>query len=302
MLQIYAESGKFLRRAEPGDYLNRRFKISFILATTIVSDMNRRKFVKASIITGGLSPMASISSAAGLDFQRSGQQYYELRTYLVKSAEQEKVVSDYVQKAFIPACTRAGIKQVGFFKEMNATEQPRLFLMVVAESADALIGLPGKLYNDKLYLKDGEVYLSKPATDPAYARIESSFLRAFTGMPKLVAPPSKPRIFELRRYESHSETAGAKKIKMFNELGEIDIFKRVGLTPVFFGGTLFGGMRPNLTYMITFDDMAEHDANWKVFVNDPEWKKVSSVPEYKDALIVSKITRTFLEPLPFSQI
>jgi hypothetical protein len=264
--------------------------------------MNRRNFVKASLVTGAISPMSTLSAATGSDFQKSGQQYYELRTYLLKTAEQEQIVSDYVEKALLPAANRNGIKQVGFFKEMNATEQPKLVLLLVSENMDALVNLPSKLDADNLYKKAAEVYLSKPATDPAYARIESSLLRAFTKMPKLVAPPLKSRIFELRRYESHNEAAAAKKIGMFNDLGEIDIFKRVGLTPVFFGETIFGGFRPNLTYMITFDDMAEHDANWKVFGSDPEWKKISSVPEYKDALIVSKITRTFLSPLPFSQV
>jgi len=89
---------------------------------------------------------------------------------------------------------------------------------------------------------------------------------------------------------------------MFNEAGEIDIFKRVGMTPVFFGETLIGGMRPNLTYMLTFDDMDEHDRNWKTFGSDPEWKKISSMPEYANAKIVSRITRTFLVPTAFSQV
>lgn len=246
--------------------------------------------------------MSTLSAAATGDFQKSSLQYYELRTYLVKTPEQEKIISDYVEKALIPACNRNRIKQVGFFREMNATEQPKLFLLLTAETADDLINLSSKLNGDSLYKTAAGDYMSKPATDPAYTRIESSFLKAFTVMPKLVAPLPKARIFELRRYESHNEAAGAKKISMFNDMGEIDIFKRVGLTPVFFGETIFGGMRPNLTYMITFDDMAEHDANWKTFGSDPEWKKISSVPEYKDALIVSKITRTFLSPFPFSQV
>lgn len=121
-------------------------------------------------------------------------------------------------------------------------------------------------------------------------------------MPKLQVPANKKRIFELRRYESASEEAGKKKIKMFNDVGEIAIFKRVGLTPVFFGETLIGEMRPNLTYMLTFDDMAEHDKNWKAFGGDPEWNRIKAIPEYEDAKIVSRITRTFLDPTSFSQI
>ncbi len=116
------------------------------------------------------------------------------------------------------------------------------------------------------------------------------------------ASPKKTRLFELRRYESPGEEAGRKKIEMFNDVGEISIFKRVGLTPVFFGEALIGEMRPNLTYMLTFDDMAEHDANWKAFGGDAEWKRIKAIPEYADAKIVSRITRTFLTPTGFSQI
>ena len=57
---------------------------------------------------------------------------------------------------------------------------------------------------------------------------------------------------------------------MFKEGGEISIFKRVGLTPVFLEATLIGPLRPNLTYMLTFGDMTEHDQNWKIFSSDPE--------------------------------
>jgi len=93
-----------------------------------------------------------------------------------------------------------------------------------------------------------------------------------------------------------------KKIEMFNKAGEIAIFRRVGLTPVFFGEAVIGEMRPNLTYMLTFDDMAEHDKNWKSFGSDPDWKKISSMPEYADSKIVSRITRTFLAPCAASQV
>ena len=59
----------------------------------------------------------------------------------------------------------------------------------------------------------------------------------------------KSRILELRIYESHSTKAGQKKIEMFNEGGEIAIFRKTGLRPVFFGETLIGPLMPNLTYM-----------------------------------------------------
>ena len=43
---------------------------------------------------------------------------------------------------------------------------------------------------------------------------------------------------------------------MFNE-AEIGIFTRTGLAPVFFGDTLIGHRMPSLTYMLTFEDVAD---------------------------------------------
>lgn len=117
-----------------------------------------------------------------------------------------------------------------------------------------------------------------------------------------MCPEKKSRIFELRRYEHASESAGKKKLEMFNDAGEVDIFKRLGFNPVFFGETLIGGSRPNLTYMVTFDDMAAHDSHWKAFGGDPEWAKLKAIPDYADAKLVSRITSTFLLPAEFSQI
>ncbi len=89
---------------------------------------------------------------------------------------------------------------------------------------------------------------------------------------------------------------------MFNDQGEIDIFKRLGFKPVFWGETIIGPLRPNLTYMVTFDDLAAKDAHWKAFVDDAQWKKISTVPEYAYALLVNKITSTLLVPTAYSQI
>ena len=42
-------------------------------------------------------------------------------------------------------------------------------------------------------------------------------------------------MFELRTYESHSLRARRLKLQMFGDLGELAIFRRTGLRPVFFG-------------------------------------------------------------------
>jgi hypothetical protein len=59
-------------------------------------------------------------------------------------------------------------------------------------------------------------------------------------------------------------------------------------------------MMPNLNYMLAFDDMTDRDKRWGVFGGSPEWKKLSSDPQYKDT--VSNITDIILQPTGYSQI
>lgn len=263
--------------------------------------MKRRAFVKSSLWLGSLPALLPETSKAAMT-KKSKQEFYELRVYSLKNERQEKLIENYFQNAAIPALNRLGSRNVGVFKELKPEGQTKIFVLIPFASVEDYLNVVEKLAKDEKYQQAGEAYLNAPAKEPAYERIQSSLLRAFAHIPKLEVPETKPRIFELRRYESASEAAGKKKIEMFNEKGEIDIFRRVGLTPVFFGETLIGEMRPNLTYMLTYDDMEEHDRNWKVFGADPEWQKIRSVPEYADSKIVSRITRTFLVPSPISQI
>ncbi len=102
-------------------------------------------------------------------------------------------------------------------------------------------------------------------------------------------------------YESHNERAAAKKVEMFNT-AELAIFRRVGLTPVFFASTVVGPKMPNLTYMLVFPDDAGRKAAWGRFGGDAEWQKLKAIPEYADKEIVSHITNTILTPAAYSEV
>ena len=88
---------------------------------------------------------------------------------------------------------------------------------------------------------------------------------------------------------------------MFDD-AEIGIFRRLGMTPVFFGQTLIGRSLPNLSYMLAFDDLAARERLWRSFGADAEWQKLRVQPGLSDAEIVSSISNTILRPLPFSPI
>ncbi|HEY2343830.1 MAG TPA: NIPSNAP family protein [Chthoniobacteraceae bacterium] len=265
--------------------------------------MKRRTFVKSSVaacLGGALAAeKASAAPGAGAD----AREYYELRSYKLKPNKQA-ILDTYLSTAFVPAVGRLGLGPVGVFIETpkDPNQPPTYYVLIVYKSADEPATLTARLAADQQYQKDAADYLAVTSADPVYDRIESSLLGAIAGIPKLEKPDTtKPRELNLRIYESHNERAAAKKIELFN-LHELPIFRKVGLTPVFFGQSLIGPRMPNLTYMLVFPDNAAHDAAWKAFGGDQEWHKYSGMPEYSDKEIVSKITNKILAPAPYSQI
>ena len=259
--------------------------------------MNRREFIVAGSLAGitGLSPLAATAMGG-----ESNQQYLEFRKYRLHVGSKKNLLGDFLRKAAIPAMNRIGIEPVGVFTAIYGPNDPTLYILLVHKSLDTVVNSASMLMEDKEYQKAGAEFINAPLSEPVFVRMESSLMRAFKNMPKPEVPEKKSRIFELRTYESHSIKAAKKKIEMFNEGGEIAIFKKTGLRPVFFGETLIGPLMPNLTYMLVFEDMADRDNKWKVFGSDPDWKKLRSDPAYADT--VSNITDIILRPAGYSQI
>jgi hypothetical protein len=164
--------------------------------------------------------------------------------------------------------------------------------------------LADKLSRDKQYLNDGKEYIDATYDNPPYSRIETTVLKAFSGMPESAVPnlktPVSERVYELRSYEGHTEKIYRNKVQMFNEGDEVGLFKRLGFNAVFYGEVIAGCTMPNLMYMTTFENQASRDEHWKSFGNDPQWKKLSSMPEYQHN--VSKNVTRFFRPTDYSDI
>lgn len=261
--------------------------------------MKRRTFL-ATAATAGLATSSFMPATQAAE-KSAGREFYELRVYTVTDDTQRKLVENYLQSAFIPAMNRLGSRPVGVFTE--AKPNSPIYVIVPHASLEAFQSAPDRLLADAEHNRAGAAYLNIEAPAKAYDRIESSLLGSISGLSKLVPPKQagKAHLVQLRIYESHSEVAAKKKVEMFNE-GELAIFQRVGLTPVLFGESLVGSRRPNLTYLLVFDDKAALDAAWGRFRTDPEWAKLKAIPEFADKKIVSKITNLILNATPWSQI
>jgi hypothetical protein len=264
--------------------------------------VERREFVKSALVTAGIASGAAFGGEPDGRAQAVvRQEFYQLRTYTLRTGPQLALTQGYFERALIPALNRLEMAPVGAFKLDIGPETPTYYVLIPSTSAEALVALDTHLGKDTEYVKAASGFRDAPASAPAFVRAERSLLSAFAGWPKVVAPKKDKRIFQLRTYESPSQVAHSRKVQIFNE-AEIEIFTRTGLAPVFFGDTLIGTRMPSLTYMLTFADTAELKEKWAAFSADPAWKELSHKPGNTDAEIVSNISNLYLSPLSCSQI
>lgn len=267
--------------------------------------MHRRDFLAASALTT-LGILADSSPAAD---NQTNRQVIELRTYHFSSPQQMEAYEQFLQKAAIPAYNRAGSQPVGAFKLLAKDNAPLklqadpldLYVILPHASADALLAFESKLAADQQFQTDGKEILTAPKSAPAYTLYETSVLLAFPGFPTVEVPSkADTRVAQLRTYQAPNHERNDKKVVMFNDGGEIAIFKRCGMNGVFFGQAVAGGKLPNVTYMLCFDDEAALKTGWAKFIKDPDWQKLSKDHQYDDT--VSTITNLILRPTPGSQI
>jgi hypothetical protein len=261
--------------------------------------MERRQFLAASLATSALA--AARSSQAQSPAPHSSE-YYQVRRYQLQSGPQTSLTEKYFADALIPALTRRGMGPIGAFRLDFGQETPVSYLLIPGPSVETLATLDLELAHDAEFLKAAEPFWASPATAPAFIRVEYSLLSAFEGWPKVSPPASKgKRIFQLRTYESPSHRDHVRKVEMFHS-GEFEIFKASGFHPVFFADTLIGPRMPSLTYMLSFANSTELDAQWEAFRTNADWKKLSADSRFAYEAIVSNITNLILSPMAASQI
>jgi len=231
------------------------------------------------------------------------QQYYEIRIYHVYGGQEGKV-DTFLKEVYLPALHRAGISKVGVCKPLDTdTESGKLiFLFIPYKTSEQYMMLTEVLEKDQVFREAGKSFQDAPFNEPPYIRYESILLKAFLNMPEPYFPeytnPVAERVYELRSYESATEAKAIKKIEMFNQGGEINIFTSLKFNAVFYGEVVAGSTKPNLMYMTTFTDMKSREEHWKAFGKTEEWGRLSALEEYKNT--VSSITRYLLHPTDYS--
>ena len=247
-----------------------------------------------------LASCKSESQAEAAEKPAGAREYYQLRVYHFANPDQERMLDQYFEDAFIPAFHRADLGPVGVFKAHDRSDSS-LYVLLRFPSLKDCSQLNANLEKDSAFLEKAKDWIHVPHDQPPYARMESYILHAFKGTPTMQEPELESarsdRVYELRSYESATEKLHELKVEMFDQ-GESRLFLDLGFQPVFFGKVLSGPQMPNLMYMTTHADSSAQKRNWDAFRNHPEWDRMKNMERYQNT--VSHIDIFLLYPTEYS--
>jgi len=204
--------------------------------------------------------------------RKDKREYYKIIVYHYKTTEQKQAID---------------INNVGVFMPLanDTAADKKIYIIMPVKSLKVLTNMPAKLAQNATYQEAAKNYMDAVYNNPPFTRMENLLLYAFPDAPLLNLPklssPKAERVYEFRSYESPTEKLFRNKVQMFNEGGEVTLFKRLNFNAIFYAEVIAGSSMPNLIYMTSFENMADRDAHWKTFSADPEWKKLSSDPVYQ---------------------
>jgi hypothetical protein len=106
-------------------------------------------------------------------------------------------------------------------------------------------------------------------------------------------------IYEMRVYRCVPGRLPA-LIKRFETI-TIEIWKKHGIRQAGFWTTMIGESNHELIYLLAWESLAEREAKWGAFQNDPEWIAKRAETE-RDGPIVASIANQILTPTAFSAV
>ncbi|MGH9681538.1 MAG: NIPSNAP family protein, partial [Candidatus Acidiferrales bacterium] len=140
--------------------------------------MERRKFLASTLAASAFAaaaPGGALEAAPAA--MEKGREFYQLRQYHFHNGPQRKLCDDFFRDALIPALARQGIGPVGVFDLMIGPDTPTMYVLMPGMSAEALATVETRLGEDAEYMKTGAAFLTAPAKEPPFDRMESSFLQ-----------------------------------------------------------------------------------------------------------------------------
>ena len=237
------------------------------------------------------------------DDSRQRFRYILLETYATQSIRKRNDLLRSFDSYLISDRNRMGFDKVGvFYVDTDLMRGDRnydadyydtaVFVVQESTSLEAFLDLQKRTADDftRFNLSD----------DLQFVDEEMTVLRSLACQLRISVPyRNKDRLLQLRTYNSPNYERNIAKARMF-EQGELDLFRRCGMEPVFMGSAIFGTWIPNITYMLSFEDDEARRDGWDMFVRHPEWRQMSQDPQYSRT--ATRIRNLFLRPSHGSQI
>lgn len=246
----------------------------------------------------------SISSFSA--FKSKPREYYITQVYHCTSNSQLDKIDVYLKNIYLPHLHQQGINNVGVFEPItnDTAKDKTIMVWIPLNNLDQLDRLDQqKEAIDPL--KENSL-LSLVASNGAlpYNRLETSISKSFKHQPQfqksITFQKSPENIYEFRSYESVDESMFLKKVHMFNEGNEIELFKSLSFNALFYSKVIAGDRMPNLLYITRFSNLADREAHWKTFKDDPKWKQMSNLAIYLNT--VSKADIVLMRAKPYSDL
>ena len=218
--------------------------------------------------------------------QKEKQDYYLLKFYNCANAQQVDHIENYVGNTLKPFLKKHGVPVIGVYMPLaNDTAVVKKLLIWVPLADLNMLGKIEQAFGAiDPFGNEPLIHLDSFQNNAPYTRIETTLASAFRLHPKYSAKKSFERsddnIYEYRSYESSTEDLHLRKVEMFNEGGEIEIFRNLDFNAIFYSRAIVGPRMPNLIYMTSFKNMDERNKHWNAFRDDPKWKQISPMPKY----------------------
>jgi len=214
------------------------------------------------------------------------REYYMIQVYHCTSQKQISTIDAYLKNTYLPHLHTAGISKVGVFEPVDndTASDKRLMVWIPLASINEIDKLDNIIEQLDPMGNNPVIHLENADSSLPYTRVETTIAKAFKNQPQFSTKSdlvkSSARIYEFRSYEGPTEDMYLRKVHMFNEGKEIELFNKLNFNAIFYAKVIAGNRMPNLVYMTSFNNMDDRNAHWKTFGEDPTWKIISNLPQY----------------------
>ena len=247
-----------------------------------------------------------ISMTAFAANKNKPREYYLTQVYHCSTTAQLEAVDAYLKNNYLPHLHQFGIANVGVFEPINndTAKDKTIMVWIPLLSLSQLDQLDQAKEGIDPMMSNTLLTLSKTNETLPYTRVETMISKSFKFQgqfeKKTSFPKSPDNIYEFRSYESADEALFLKKVHMFNEGKEIELFNTLNFNALFYSKVIAGSRMPNLIYITRFSNLADREAHWKSFVDAAAWKQMSTLPEYLNT--VSKADIILMRAKPYSDL